>query len=204
MSQQQPSIAQSADEITEDWEEWDGRSPFWIHCVAGSLAGVSEHTLVYPLDTVRTHIQVCASCVHRGKMPNKIVSVDNAALLRSALKQNTNIQHLPMGMWQTIRYLVNEPTLTAPSMTQGWSRLWRGVQTILIGCIPAHALYFSSYEAVKAATATHRPDPLTGQMVTHVSPFGSSLAGAAAVFSHDFVMTPVCTVLVFIMCVCCG
>jgi hypothetical protein len=25
-----------------DWEEWDGRSPFWIHCVAGSLAGVTE------------------------------------------------------------------------------------------------------------------------------------------------------------------
>lgn len=30
------------EEIEEDWEEWDGRSPFWIHCVAGSLAGVSE------------------------------------------------------------------------------------------------------------------------------------------------------------------
>lgn len=29
-------------ELDEDWEEWDGRSPFWIHCVAGSLAGVTE------------------------------------------------------------------------------------------------------------------------------------------------------------------
>jgi Mitochondrial carrier protein len=38
-------------------EEWDGSSPFWIHSIAGSVAGVVEHTAVYPLDTVRTHIQ---------------------------------------------------------------------------------------------------------------------------------------------------
>jgi len=43
--------------LDEDWEEWDGRSPFWAHCVAGSLAGVAEHAAIYPLDTVRTHIQ---------------------------------------------------------------------------------------------------------------------------------------------------
>eukprot|EP00531_Pseudo-nitzschia_arenysensis_P011222 CAMPEP_0116140914 /NCGR_PEP_ID=MMETSP0329-20121206/14108_1 /TAXON_ID=697910 /ORGANISM="Pseudo-nitzschia arenysensis, Strain B593" /LENGTH=227 /DNA_ID=CAMNT_0003636073 /DNA_START=47 /DNA_END=727 /DNA_ORIENTATION=+ len=46
----------------EEWEEWDGNSPFWVHCVAGSMAGVAEHVFVYPLDTVRTHIQVCAAC----------------------------------------------------------------------------------------------------------------------------------------------
>ncbi len=37
-----PDIPEASSEIEEDWEEWDGRSPFWIHCVAGSLAGVSE------------------------------------------------------------------------------------------------------------------------------------------------------------------
>jgi len=30
-----------------DWEEWDGRSPFWIHCVAGSLAGVTEVSAIH-------------------------------------------------------------------------------------------------------------------------------------------------------------
>ena len=44
-------------QLDEDWEEWDGRSPFWAHCMAGSLAGVAEHAAIYPLDTVRTHIQ---------------------------------------------------------------------------------------------------------------------------------------------------
>ena len=33
----------------------------------------------------------------------------------------------------------------------GFRRLWRGVQTMFVGCIPAHALYFSSYEAIKSA-----------------------------------------------------
>ena len=60
MEQQQPEAAEA--EFDDEWEEWDGISPFWVHCVAGSFAGVAEHVLVYPLDTVRTHIQVCAAC----------------------------------------------------------------------------------------------------------------------------------------------
>lgn len=109
-------------------------------------------------------------------------------------------------MWQTIRYLVSEPTAAAVAtadaataigttssqpphsskvLTAGWTRLFRGVQTILIGCIPAHALYFSSYEIVKGAFLDSR----TG----NVSTIGSSLAGAAAVTAHDLVMTPLDT-----------
>lgn len=119
-------------------------------------------------------------------------------------------------MWQTILYLTRQPSIaatttatlpttiarashTATTLTtaeslatsaassfNGYTRLWRGVQTILVGCIPAHALYFSSYESVKAATT----DPVTGQ----VSAIGSSLAGAIAVVSHDLVLTPLDTV----------
>lgn len=65
-------------------------------------------------------------------------------------------------------------------------RLWRGVETMFIGCIPAHALYFSSYEMVKAATL----DPQTHQVTT----YGASLAGAAATLAHDSIMTPLDTV----------
>lgn len=165
----------------EDWEEWDGSSPFWVHCVAGSLAGVVEHTAVYPLDTVRTHIQVCASCLQRPK---------------PRLQART----LPTGMWQTIRYLMNEsaaatlkhnpqlPTTATPNSLEvlpaGWRRLWRGVPTILLGCIPAHALYFSSYELVKASTLDSSG---------HVTTYGSLAAGAAATTMHDLVMTPLDT-----------
>ena len=50
-----------------EWEEWDSStSPlsFFHHCLAGSFAGVVEHTLLYPLDTVKTcwQSQVLGSC----------------------------------------------------------------------------------------------------------------------------------------------
>ena len=193
---------QQQDLADADWEEWDGSSPFWIHCVAGSFAGVVEHAAVYPLDTVRTHIQVCASCMQRNGSNGTLFKAFEGSANPSSLRGTTSLNQVaaankvPMGMWQTIRFLMNEPALVAaeastnvakaavPSV-QGMSRLWRGVEAILIGCIPAHALYFSSYEIVKAATLDKQ-----GQ----VTGWGSSLAGAAAVFGHDCVMTPLDTV----------
>lgn len=47
---------------------------------------------------------------------------------------------------------------------------------MVTGCIPAHALYFSSYEAVKHSTND------------------SSLAGAVATLFHDVIMTPLDTI----------
>jgi len=41
----------------EEWEEWDASTPFWKHALAGSCAGVMEHIGMYPLDTVKTHMQ---------------------------------------------------------------------------------------------------------------------------------------------------
>lgn len=67
----------------------------------------------------------------------------------------------------------------------GATRLWRGVRTILVGCIPAHALYFSTYEIVKAATLDDHGE---------VTAYGSALAGGAAVVSHDLILGPLDTV----------
>jgi solute carrier family 25 iron transporter 28/37 len=211
----------------DDWEEWDGQSPFWMHCVAGSLAGVAEHTAVYPLDTVRTHIQVCASCIRNpANAANTAAAAAQANASGTAphAPHNSKLHkpHLPTGMWETIRHLTRQqaqPITTAATATapltrashaaaaaassssasaattstftavqqhlHGYTRLFRGVQTILIGCIPAHALYFSSYEVVKAAFT----DAGTGK----VSATGSLLAGAAAVASHDLILTPLDT-----------
>jgi solute carrier family 25 iron transporter 28/37 len=192
-------------DFDEEWEEWDGKSPFWVHCIAGSLAGLAEHTLVYPLDTVRTHIQVCAAC-HLNPNATTTTTTTSAAskaassaLGGSILQKGgtVQVQRPPIGMWQTMRHLMNQPiaftpgsatttTLNATTQTVGITRLWRGVQAILIGCIPAHALYFSAYEMVKTATL----DPSTGQVTT----YGSALAGAAAVLAHDMILAPLDTV----------
>eukprot|EP00164_Ancoracysta_twista_P002023 GFYU01002668.1.p1 GENE.GFYU01002668.1~~GFYU01002668.1.p1 ORF type:complete len:345 (-),score=79.55 GFYU01002668.1:684-1718(-) len=44
--------------LEEDWEEWDpATESFMCHMVAGSLAGISEHTAMFPVDTIKTHLQ---------------------------------------------------------------------------------------------------------------------------------------------------
>jgi solute carrier family 25 iron transporter 28/37 len=111
-------------------------------------------------------------------------------------KAATNTSSANIGMWQTMRKLMSQPialeqagTLAATTKAQpslaGVTRLWRGVPTILVGCIPAHALYFSCYELVKAATLDDK-----GKVTT----YGSALAGAAAVVSHDVILGPLDTV----------
>ena len=57
-----------------------------------------------------------------------------------------------------------------------------------MGCIPAHALYFSSYEAVKALFLSNPSE------TQNLGPLGSAVAGATAAFCHDLVMTPADTV----------
>jgi Mitochondrial carrier protein len=109
--------------------------------------------------------------------------------------------HLPTGVWQTIVYLTNPqqvlrannaPTRASSLLhqrlqhgTAAMARLFRGVQAVAVGCIPAHALYFSSYEIVKEITTNAHES---------MSPLASSVAGACAVMSHDIIMTPLDTI----------
>ncbi|VEU38638.1 unnamed protein product [Pseudo-nitzschia multistriata] len=251
-------------DFDDDWEEWDGTSPFWVHCVAGSMAGVAEHILVYPLDTVRTHIQVCAACHFNPATHNASTQAATVAAHKHAPGNagTPSARHLPPGsvlqqaaasatssskssiaqavcktkaanltasprtggmhhlggsgspgtynlsILQAIRQLVSqraavsqtgsaaaalEATATTTASPPGVpafaprdvTRLWRGVQTILVGCIPAHALYFSTYEIVKASTLDKDGN---------VTAYGSALAGGAAVFGHDLVLGPLDTV----------
>lgn len=47
-----------SDEIDEDWEEYNpSKGPFHVHMIAGSCAGLAEHGIVYPIDTVKTFYQ---------------------------------------------------------------------------------------------------------------------------------------------------
>uniref|UniRef100_A0A7S2EGN0 Mitochondrial carrier protein n=1 Tax=Trieres chinensis TaxID=1514140 RepID=A0A7S2EGN0_TRICV len=260
------------DDLDLEWEEWDGKSPYLHHCIAGSLAGVAEHTLLYPVDTVKTHMQsYCANCpvpaaqsareaaaAAGGQSAKAAVAAaaassqhqQHAASVRPAAKPAlhhtrasassaaASSSTAPHGMWRTMTDLVRHgrPTgstrpaaslassasttavtvegaaaATAAAATEaagataqrGVLRLWRGVQTMAVGCVPAHALYFSSYEAVKSlflegerrrlhdATPGQQPPP---QQQLHLGPVGSATAGATAAFCHDLVMTPLDTI----------
>lgn len=40
-----------------EWEERDEVTPLYVHVVAGSMAGISEHLSMIPIDNVKTHCQ---------------------------------------------------------------------------------------------------------------------------------------------------
>lgn len=56
------SSQQGAEEDDLEWEEWNPRKiTFLGHMFAGSLAGLAEHVSLYPVDTIKTHVQ-CQRC----------------------------------------------------------------------------------------------------------------------------------------------
>lgn len=46
-----------------EWEERDESTPFSVHMLAGSVAGLSEHILLLPLDNIKTHMQTSSLSV---------------------------------------------------------------------------------------------------------------------------------------------
>lgn len=72
---------------------------------------------------------------------------------------------------------------TAQSLyrAEGFWRLWRGANVIASGCIPAHACYFSSYEAAMNYFELH-----DGELHWIADGF----VGATATLFHDLLLTP--------------
>ncbi|TRY52752.1 Mitochondrial carrier protein [Cryptosporidium tyzzeri] len=60
----------------EDWEIWKGDIPFWKHSLAGSIAGVMEHSCFFPLDTIKT-------CLQSGKVDGLTGNRGVIAFIRS-------------------------------------------------------------------------------------------------------------------------
>ena len=51
-------MSSSGIEVNEDFDEWDpNETSFLTHVLAGSSAGLAEHILVFPIDTLKTHLQ---------------------------------------------------------------------------------------------------------------------------------------------------
>mmetsp|Transcript_12412 Transcript_12412/g.22129 ORF Transcript_12412/g.22129 Transcript_12412/m.22129 type:complete len:389 (-) Transcript_12412:330-1496(-) len=131
-------MAETWDDL-EDFEEWSPEKgiSFAGHALAGSIAGTAEHCLIFPMDTIRTHLQ--AEGTQRGAIKELIAK-------------------------------------------EGFGRLWRGVSTMLIATIPAHALYFTSYEQSKVVFGADDEENHT--------PMAAAACGAVATLGHDAIMTP--------------
>lgn len=130
-------------EVVDEYEELpEGTSPL-INLTAGALAGIFEHTVTFPLDSLKTRMQNSSSM-----KPQSLLAEIRAA--------------------------------------EGFSKLWRGVWSVVIGAGPAHAIYFASYEQSKKF--------LLEQPIAHKNPQMKSVmlgcSGAVATILSDAVMTP--------------
>ena len=81
---------------------------------------------MFPVDTIKTLMQV------RGA---------RSQLQAAALADGAGAAGSSGGMSVVVEHLRSQG---------GMLRMWRGVQTMFSGCVPAHAAYFSIYEGVKA------------------------------------------------------
>lgn len=55
-----------------DWEEWDrSATTFGQHMIAGCIAGVSEHIVFFPIDTLRVFFMNCMMIrrIYRPSLP---------------------------------------------------------------------------------------------------------------------------------------
>jgi solute carrier family 25 iron transporter 28/37 len=132
---------------------------------------------------VKTHLQACSACSVTKNTTTTLSSSNGIHATTGMARQVASNANNNTTMWGTMRYLMTTTVSpTTNNTTTGVSRLLRGVQAILLGCVPAHALYFSLYEGVKKFQ--------NGQL-TYV---GSLVAGGAATMGHDVIMTPLDTI----------
>eukprot|EP01112_Ceratiomyxa_fruticulosa_P004247 TRINITY_DN146_c0_g1_i1.p1 TRINITY_DN146_c0_g1~~TRINITY_DN146_c0_g1_i1.p1 ORF type:complete len:302 (-),score=31.49 TRINITY_DN146_c0_g1_i1:27-932(-) len=106
--------------------EYDA-STFKGHLLAGAIAGTVEHCGMFPVDTIKTHIQA------RNLTPGSGIS--------SLFIPNR-------GFYQTAIHI---------SSQWGWKSLFRGLSAVAAGAAPAHAIYFSTYEFFKIQFGANLP-----------------------------------------------
>ncbi|CAG9462323.1 unnamed protein product [Pedinophyceae sp. YPF-701] len=140
---------------------------FGATCFAGAFAGVTEHCVMFPVDTLKTRMQVLSqpgACIH-GVPPHLQVNQCRSHSRAAATHRS---------------FLA---AAVCALRADGIAGLYRGVAVAAAGAGPAHAAYFSTYELLKdrLSRATQR---------TASNPVVSSLAGAGAMIAHDAVMTP--------------
>ena len=115
------------------------------HAIAGALTGLVEYSAMYPLDFIKTRMQVLKP--HPDAVYANIIS----------------------GVMQIIK-------------DEGVFKFFRGLPAPFIFSIPAHALYYVTYEKMKRI--------LSGTEGGYENPLAQGAAGALAITNHNIVMNP--------------
>lgn len=129
-----------------DYEALPESATMQAQLLAGAFAGIMEHSVMYPIDAIKTRMQVISS----GK-----------------------------AMYSGV---IN--TITKISSTEGSMALFKGINSMVLGAGPAHAVYFATYEFVKREIMEEH----------EISPLKSALSGASATIAADALMNPFDTI----------
>ena len=135
----------------------------WQHAVAGSIAGMAEHSMMFPMDTIKTLMQTRPRVSNLAR--ESVSTMEPSAMM--VISQ----------LWSV----------------HGTARFWRGVQTMFTGCVPAHGAYFTIYETAKPVLGrllgphSHRGNTASG---SHSSALAAGGAVALGTVAHDVIMTP--------------
>lgn len=131
-----------------EYESLPSSSPLYYQLLAGAFAGIMEHSIMFPIDVLKTRIQ----STHTKLISNNLVT-----------------------------------QITKISSAEGTLSLWRGVQSVILGAGPAHAVYFGTYEFCKS----HLIDETN--INTH-QPLKTAISGAMATIASDALMNPFDTI----------
>lgn len=156
MSQQQQPQLQfipGIDAIEIDYESLPEDASLAAHLSAGAFAGIMEHTVMFPIDSIKTRMQILTQ---------------SQPVSRSVILSISKI-----------------------SSSEGAYALWRGVSSVVLGAGPAHAVYFSVFEATKTLLVNRLTNQTLTKIVTDENhPLIASGAGIAATIASDALMTP--------------
>jgi len=109
--QQNLPIIPGPDSIEIEYEALPDDASVAAHLAAGAFAGIMEHTVMFPIDSLKTRMQMASNTNELSK--SVITSISKIA------------------------------------SSEGIYSLWRGVSSVVLGAGPAHAIYFSVFEATK-------------------------------------------------------
>lgn len=151
-----------------DYESLPTGAGWGVHMLAGAMAGISEHAAIYPVDSIKTRMQVLPSL-----SPSAILG--SSASASASASASSAATHLP-GPQTILQHF------RAVSSGEGIRTLWRGVASVIMGAGPAHAAHFGTYEFVREISGG-REDGLSGFL-------GTAAAGASATIASDALMNP--------------
>ena len=179
---------------------------FMAHALAGAAAGMAETAVMYPVDTIKTRLQVIfkpAPCKSPTFVPGLYVMHAKECIPHICKLWLSDVWfslHLHTKIAQALQVFhavsvhtalqaasgVGSAGHTAQIMRQlihgqGLTGLYRGLTPAVLGAGPAHALYYAVYEQTKAALGAGQP----GRRPATVAAAGASLDAAGLTASMN-------------------